>query len=133
MKKYLLGLIVATSVSAVALTKEEQARIYENLNAARQEIQVLKQMLPGFARKFVEPSLSSIDFKISMSQSILSETSAQTSNYYVCAVKTPFDGSFIGKGPSQTEASYAALKSCNSSTNNGIWCREKNMVCEKVN
>jgi hypothetical protein len=133
MKKYILGLVLAASVSSFALTQQEQARVYENLNVARQEIQTLKQMLPGFARKVVEPSLNSIDSKIALSQSIVGQAPVQNVGGHVCVVKTSFDGSFIGKGDTQTEASYQAIQKCNIETDNGIWCRESNMKCEKSN
>ncbi len=49
---------------------------------------------------------------------------------YACYLKTPFDGTFLGKGSSLIEARAVALNQCEQKTMS--WCKESRVKCSKT-
>lgn len=51
---------------------------------------------------------------------------------YFCTIESSFDGSFSGEGKTQLEAEFNAKASCKaSSRNNGFFCNEGSLNCQK--
>ena len=49
---------------------------------------------------------------------------------YDCELKTPFNGTYIGKAPTEFEAKRTAIKECEAKVGSGsIWCEERSVKC----
>lgn len=49
--------------------------------------------------------------------------------FWTCYIETPFKGTITATEPTKTAAKAQVLKRCNRKTDNGLYCREKNVKC----
>lgn len=54
----------------------------------------------------------------------------QANAQYACYIKTPFDGTFLGRGSTLIEATAEALNQCEQKAMS--WCQERKVKCDKA-
>lgn len=133
MKKYIMCIALILSGNfASALSEQDQRNALTQLEIARNEIKIVKDLMPSFARKIVGGNLKNADHRIEFAQQVLAM--APVGGRYYCVVKSSFDGDFAGRGSTELEAKNNAYAACKQgSRNSGFFCKPDEAVCQVEN
>lgn len=132
MKKLILSVLflVVSQGAQANLTLQQQQEALAQLEVARAEIEIVKNLIPGFLRKSIGKNLQNADERIAYAQSVLAISKVGSS--VVCSIDSSFDGRFIGKGSTEIEAKQRAIQSCKTgSRSRGFFCNESSIACER--
>jgi hypothetical protein len=98
---------------------------------ARNEINIVKGLLPQFAGNPLIEYLDSADERIFYASQVFA--AAETAPGYYCVVDSSFDGQFAGRGKTELEARDNAVQACKrGSRRNGFFCDEsRRATCQR--
>lgn len=137
-----MKLLLALAFSALMLP-QVQARpvdhtreIQSNLNAARNEIYHALRQLPPHLRGTIGRSLENADQYIDRAQFLTGSRPPAPAPHdpviFYCTIESTFDGYFWGRGRTEIEAKTNAKQACKmASRNNGFFCKEETLTCER--
>lgn len=124
MKKLFILLALSLNIeSSMAANLDQQELVLRELQMAKMEVEMVKNLLPEFYQRSLGANLADAAGRMTYAISLLN-TTVITRGYY-CTVSSSFDGNFSGRGKSELEAKDNALAACKrGSRANGWHCND---------